>query len=516
MQIPKIDFQPYIQIALRRKWWIIVPFILCLAGGGGYIATSPKMYRASTLILVEAQRVPQQYVQSTITESLQSRLQTISQQVNSRTNLERVIKNHNLFPENDKPEKGVLAKIKQKLFRLIGREVQADQSKGPSMLGMVKNVRDKINISLKGRNQAFEIAFEWRDPQKAADVTNALASQFIEQNLRVREEMAMGTTSFLDSEVDRIRRQLEQKERALEKFKREHMGMLPEQLNSNLSTLNQLREELNTLQKRVEMEKQQAMMLRNQMSMNQDFSMPSEPLLSESDMGSGQGPEVSRLQDQLDQLLTKYTERHPDVVSLKKRIEKLQQQQESQEANATGPAEEEMAMPSFSPQDMIKPQLDQIQARIRDYEKQIQETRAEIQKYKERVEKTSEVELELKDLQRDYETVRERYQNLLAKKLNAQMAEELEKRQKGEQFRVVDPAIAPDKPFKPDINKILLMSLVLGLGMGGGLAYVRETIDPAFYTPEEVESYLNTKVEVSLPFVDHKGNKSRWRKGKDL
>jgi uncharacterized protein involved in exopolysaccharide biosynthesis len=278
--------------------------------------------------------------------------------------------------------------------------------------------------------------------------------------------------------------------------------------------LNQLREELNNLQKRVEMEKQQAMMLRNQMSMNQDFSMPSEPLLSDTEMGSGQSPEVSRLQEQLDQLLTKYTERHPDVVSLKKRIEKLKKQQESQEANATEPAEEEMAMPSFSPQDMIKPQLEQIQTRIRDYEKQIQETRAEIQKYKERVEKTSEVELELKDLQRDYETVRERYQNLLAKKLNAQMAEELEKRQKGEQFRVVDPAIAPDKPFKPDIRKILLMSLVLGLGMGGGLAYVRETIDPAFYTPEELESYLDTKVAVSLPFVGSK--KSRWWKRKEL
>ncbi len=511
MQIPKIDFQPYIQIAWRRKWWIIIPFILCLAGGGGYVATSPKMYRASTLILVEAQRVPQQYVQSTITESLQSRLQTISQQVNSRTNLEQVIKNYNLLPENKQPEQGILEKVKRRLFRLIGREVQAEDNKGPSMLGMVKNVRDKIDISLKGRNQAFEIAFEWKDPQKAADVTNALASQFIEQNLRVREEMAMGTTSFLDSEVDRIRRDLEKKEQALEKFKREHMGMLPEQLNSNLSTLAQLREELNNLQKRVEMEKQQATMLRNQMSMNQDFSMSNEPLL-DSEMQSGPSGEVSRMQEQLDQLLTKYTARHPDVVSLKKRIEKMKQQQEREAANATTPAEEEMALPQFSPQDMIKPQLEQIQARIRDYEKQIQETRQEIQKYKERVEKTSEVELELKDLQRDYETVRERYQSLLAKKLNAQMSEELEKRQKGEQFRVVDPAIAPDQPFKPDIRKILLMSLVLGLGMGGGLAYVRETIDPAFYTPEEVETYLNTKVAVSLPYVDSK--KSRWRKGR--
>jgi len=505
LNIPKIDFQPYFEVAWRRKWWIVLPLILVLIGAAGYVFTSSKMYRASTLILVEAQRVPQSYVQSTITESLQARLHTISQQVHSRTNLESIIRDFRLFADKNQEgqDRSFLGKIKERVLSLMQpQDAQSSASdEGPSMIQKVNSVREKINVNLRGQNKAFEISFEWKDPELAAEVANALASQFIEQNLRVREEMAIGTTRFLDSEVDRIRKELIERENALEQFKKQNMGKLPDQLQSNLNILSQKREELDNLEKRVAMEQQQAMMLKNQMSMNQNqFSMDSEPMLFEEDLGGG---EVAQLEERLDALKTRYTEKHPDVQALKRRIEKLKQQGQSDNATE-GPAEEEMALPEFSPQDMLKPQLEQIQARIAQYEKQIGQVKAEIEKYQQRVEQTSEVELKLKNLQRDYETVNDRYQALLSKKLNAQMAEELEKRQKGEQFRVIDPAVAPEKPFKPDIQKIMLMAAVLGFGLGGGLAYVRESLDPAFYSAEEIESYLGTKVLVSLPKVDKK------------
>lgn len=505
LNIPKLDFQPYVEVAWRRKWWIVLPLLLILVGAAGYVLTSPKMYRASTLILVEAQRVPQSYVQSTITETLQARLQTISQQVHSRTNLEGIIREFRLFAEEEQApqERSLLGKVKERVMGLFQSDQEQESEGGPSMVQQVSSVRQKIDVSLRGQNKAFEITFEWKDPEVAAEVANALASQFIEQNLRVREEMAMGTTRFLDSEVDRIRKDLVQRENALEKFKREHMGMLPDQLQSNLNILSQKRQELDNLEKRVAMEQQQAMMLKNQMSMNENqFAMDSEPMLFEEDVGGGQ---VAQLEDQLETLKTRYTEKHPDVQALKRRIEKLKEQQQNQDENATGMmAEQEMEMPDFSPQDMLKPQLEQIQARISQYEKDIREVKAEIAKYQQRVERTSEVELQLKNLQRDYETVNDRYQSLLSKKLNAQMSEELEKRQKGEQFRVIDPAVAPEKPFKPDMQKIMLMAAVLGFGLGGGLAYVRESLDPAFYTAEEVETYLGKKVLVSLPKVGKK------------
>lgn len=515
LQIPKFQLGPYIELVWRRKWWIVVPLAAALISGAAHVAMSPEQYRASTLILVEAQRVPNSYVQTTVTESLQSRLRTISQQVNSRTNLEQVIDQFGLDESQDTKQgrlQAVADKIRDKLLSAIGGGTAESKEDNPeenqSLFSLVESVRKKVDISLKSGNRAFEIAFVWRDPQTAAQVANALASQFIEQNLRVREEMAIGTTRFLDSEVDRIRRELVGKENALEQFKKEHMGMLPDQLGSNLNFLSQKREELDNLEKRVAMEKQQAMMLRNQMSMNENqFAMEPEPLLFEEDLGGG---EVARLEEQLENLKTRYTEKHPDVRALSRRIENLKQTNETM--NATQElVQEEPAIPEFTPQDMLKPQLEQIQARIAQYEQEIEEVKTEIAKYQKRVEQTSEVELQLKNLQRDYRTVNSRYQNLLSKKLNAQMAEELEKRQKGEQFRVIDPAVAPAKPFSPDVKKVMLMALVLGAGLGGGLAYVRESLDPAFYSCEEVEKSLDTRVLVSLPIVEmSRKGKRRW------
>jgi polysaccharide chain length determinant protein (PEP-CTERM system associated) len=369
---------------------------------------------------------------------------------------------------------------------------------GPSMYSRVKAMRGNIDVSITSKNnRAFEIAFQWNNPETAAKVANAIASQFIEQNLQVREEMAMGTTDFLSVEVRRLRSELEEKERKLESFKKAYMGKLPEQLESNLNILNQLKDELDNLEKRVDMEKQQAMLLRSQ-------------LQDESTMGGGgtgegepssDAAELAALRSRLRQLQSKYTDRHPDVVAAKRQIKKkLQQMEESPEVS--GSVESEMDRYLSASERAIKNQLAQIGARIDSYEERIGEVRNAIRIYQARVEETPEVELQLKDLERDYETVKNRYQNLLSKKLDAQMAEELEKRQKGEQFRVIDSAVPPEQPFKPDMRRIALMTVVLGLGLGGGLAYVRESLDPAFYSVQDLEGALGQKVLISLPWED--------------
>ncbi|MFP3982503.1 MAG: GumC family protein [Desulfurivibrionaceae bacterium] len=511
LQIPKIDFQPYVDLFWRRKWWVILPLLITLIAGVGYVHVTPKTYQASTLILVEAQRVPNSYVQSTVTESLQSRLQTISQQVNSRTNLEGIIKEFDLYPAGDQ-EKTRLVRIKEKImdkilsFVLRGQSAAAGSEKeeGHSMQSRVENVRKKINISIKNGNRAFEIVFDWRDPDIAARVANALASQFIEQNLAVREEMAMGTTSFMTTEAVRLRQKLETKEKDLEKFKSRYMGMLPSQLQTNLDILRQLKDELNNLETRVAQEKQQAVMLRNQMAMNENLFASDKGQESGQETGSGR---VVRLQEQLSALKSSYTENHPDVQRLKRRLEDLKQTEREKERDSTAAESGEEETWSASER-TIKPQLEQIRRRVARYEENIGELKDQIEFYKNRVEKTSEVELKLNDLQRDYESVRERYKNLVSKKLNAEMAEELEKRQKGEQFRVIDPAVAPATPHTPNVAMLMTVALVLGLGMGGGLAYIREVLDPAFYTPEEVENSLGVDVLVSLPFVDKKEDKN--------
>ncbi len=509
LQLPKINVEPYVDALLRRKWWIVVPLVLSVILGALYAKITPKTYEASTLILVEPQRIPTTYVQPTVTEGVQSRLRTISQEVNSRTNLERIIKDFNLYPDSRIRERGFKDVLLDHLRRLLGRPLpKEEEAPKVPMMDLVENLRKKIGVNVKGQGNAFEITFQWDNAETAAAVANAIASQFIEQNLKVREEMAMGTTAFLDAETQRLRKELEAREQALEKFKKENMGMLPDQLQSNLSILSQLKEELTDMERRVATEKQQAMMLQSQSQAMGQSGPDLSSLMAEDESGTFVGGEIDQLRQKLEDLLTRYTEKHPDVVALKRKIEKLEKEaSEAQENTAQSGKKGLPDLGAFSGQDMFAMQIEQINARVADYEKQIDALKEQIALYKERVEKTPQVELELTKLIRDYQTVQDRYAKLLAKKLDAQMAEELERRQKGEQFRVIDPAIAPDRPIKPDVRKVLAMALVAGLGLGCGLAYVRETLDPRFYSQEEVEAVTRCKVLVSLPLIQEEKEK---------
>ena len=500
VQIPKFDFQPYLEIAKRRWIWIVIPFILCILGGFSYTALTPKMYRAKTVILVEEQSVPKSYVNSPVTENLRKQIRTINQQVNSRTNLEKIIKEFNLFSRKKKAKQDKpINRLKDWLKDFLGMDSsKAGDNNSLSMYSLVQDVKKKINVRLKSGNQAFEISFEWRDPEVAAKVANALASKYIEQHLQYRQEVTMGTTSFLDAEAERLRKRLEKKEEQLEEFKKKHMGMLPSQLDTNNNILSQLRQELNNLEERLSQEKQKAMVLREQLN-NLDTdrsyfnaSSGEEGELSEKEL------ELQKLSDKLADLKSKYTENHPDVVQIQKRINSLKQEIGKQNQEQEGDAKGKKARRSTKKTKLEK-ELRRAEANISKYEDKIDKLKSEIQKYRHRVEQTSSVSMELKNLERNYKTVRKRYNEILNKKLNAQMAGELENKQKGEKFRVIDSAVPPSIPYKPDVQKLLMLSLIMGLGLGGGAAYLRETLDPAFYTPEEVEEYLDTEVIVSLP-----------------
>ena len=521
MQIPKLEIAPYLDIAKRRKWWVIIPLFVALVAGGVHLYQTPKVYRASTLILVEAQKVPSQFVPNTVTQNVQSRLQTISQQVHSRTNLEDIIQRFNLNRQVENKKLSLIEKIKIKFLTLVGlMEASAEQGgygkeeDKPSMQQLVRSVRKKIDVNLRARNQAFEISFEWRDPQVAAQVTNALASQYIDQNLKFREEMAMGTTRFLESEVQRLRQELQKREQKLEDFKRRNMGRLPGQLESNLNILSQLKDELSKTEDRAEQVRQQMRL------MEQQAQMQTEDMFSDfgewdDDVGTG-NMEIESLREELENLRTRYKDKHPDVQRLQRRIAQLEEEQKAeQEAEAE---EEPVSEPeplneqSFAGIDMQQVQQDQMRTRLANYQEKIKKLQKQINEYEKRVEQTPEVELQLKNLERDYAAVNDRYQNVLRRKLDAEMGEQMEKRQQGEHFRVVDPAITPDKPFKPDKTRVMFMALALGLGLGGGLGYVREILDPAFYTPQELEDELQTKAVVSLPFVQEEKKKRRRSK----
>jgi polysaccharide chain length determinant protein (PEP-CTERM system associated) len=523
MQIPKLEIWSYFNLAWRRKWWIIIPLILSVLGGAAFLKVSPKTYRASTLILLEPQSIPDSFVRSTITESVESRLRTITQQINSRTNLEKIVKDFQLDEKSSSTFQlewvHKLGKHIPFLDSWISSREQSPHSDSGVFMGLLDQLRNNLQVTMRsgtpgsggaGREQsvAFEISFQWKDPDIVAPVTNAVASRFIQENLNVREEIAISTTDFLEQETALIRNELEARERELETFKKEHMGMLPDQLESNINVMNQLRDQLLSLQRSLDQEKQQALLLKSQAQMarierdalansirqeqgrtggtRRDQQLTTEELTSGS---------LEELETELRRLSTAYTEKHPDVIALKRRIDSMKKEG-IRAASGNTPSTPDTGM------DRISVQLVPINANIESYKNQIREVERQLQTYKERVERTPQVEMALNKILRDYETVQQRYDDLLKKKLDAKLAEQMEKRKKGEQFRVLDPAIRPPKPFKPDAKRVMAMAFALGLGLGCGLAYLREMLDPAFYNPEDVAAFLELPIMVSIPMAD--------------
>jgi uncharacterized protein involved in exopolysaccharide biosynthesis len=213
----------YLTLVSRRRWFIIVPFCLAMIVGMVLAVKLPKIYEASTLILVQPQRVPEKIVSPVVDGYIESRISTLSQQIMSRSNLERVIEKFKLFSDPNSAD--MLAEDKVESLR--------------------KRIKVQIGDARARRvTDSFSIVFQDTDPQIAMKVTNGLANYFIDENLRAREGMAVGTTDFLDSELDTMRKRLEGQEEILKKFREQNMGELPEQLSSNLSVLEGLYQQL--------------------------------------------------------------------------------------------------------------------------------------------------------------------------------------------------------------------------------------------------------------------------------
>ena len=475
------DITQYIDMAIRRKWSIIIPFLLILLGGLAYVLNTPKIYEAQTLILVQTQGVPQDFVRTIVSTTVEDRLRTITQQVTSRTNLERIIAEHHLF--DDDPS---TAPLDAKVMRT--------------------RKKIKIDVTTGGRareTNAFTISFRNENPRNVMAVTNALASNFITENLKIRESQALGTTAFLSNELKTAESRLMEKEEELKQYREHYMGGLPEQLETNLSILERLQEQLDQLGNNLRDAENRNILIQRQIAEQQGPG----PVLAVGPDEGGQGErDIGSLKNELAALESRYTQNHPDVIRLKNMIARLEAQQSG---NATEPGEEAPALSAI--ERTMRQQQHNVRLEIKSLKAEINETRFQIKSYKKMVGETPKREQELLSLRRNYDNLQELYNSLLARKLEAEIAVSMEKKQKGEQFRVVDPAKVPSSPVEPDVRKIILLTLALGLGLGGGLAFLKETLDTSFKIPNDIEDELHLPILVSLPIQKTKQELTRVR-----
>ncbi len=464
--IQNLDLNYFLIFLWRRKWIIIFVFIAIFSLVQLHLLRSPKVYRARVVLSIVPQRVPSSYIKSTVSGDMEAFMHSIWQEITSRTNLERLIKEYNLYP-------GMVQAV--------------------PMETVVERMRRAIKVSRPrgGKRNVFIISFDYTDPKLAAKVVNSIANIFIEENMKLREEQAKTIAAFLDEELKRIEEELKEREEAIQEYKQMYMSELPEQKDSIIAILARLQKERETLQMRKEMLQDRKIAILDQLKKMQDQAILSEETTDPSSMTGS----LSQLERLYMALKMKYTDKHPDVVRLKKLIE-----QRKKEAALS--SNEWSLQNRDDPVAQLKMQLKNIEKEIQRIEEANNRVLEKMRIYQQRLENIPKREQELKDLTRDYSNLMKTYRMLLDKKIQATMAETLEKRQQGEQFKVIDPARVPEVPVSPDIKKLLTVGFIFALGAGVALAFLIEFfIDKKVYDPSILEAQLDLKVLATIPMV---------------
>jgi polysaccharide chain length determinant protein (PEP-CTERM system associated) len=485
---------------LRRRWWLItIPPLVTLLPALVYSSRIPDVYQSDMLIAIDPQRVPDAFVRSTVTLGADVRMQAISVHVRSRTNLQAMIEEHNLYPEERRlmPMEDVVQKMSDNIA--VSMERSRDQ------MG-----RDVPN--------AFHVQFTHPDPNVAARVTQQLGSLFVEQNSRDRGALANATNRFLDTQLAESRARLVEQEQRLEAFRQKHGKSLPTQMLANLQALQSTQLQVQSVVESIARDRDRKLLLERMLREAESAVLTVEPVaLTPAAPGSAAAVVPATPEQQLAaakallaSLQLKYRDDHPDVIRTRRVIETLQPQVKTAE-DGSAPAS---AMTQAQLQ--RRERLTQMAAEIESLDRQIafrtgeeKRLRSEIEEYQRRVEAVPGLESEWISLTRDYDTQQLAYKELLAKSGAAKVAVDLEEQQIGEHFRIVDPATVPVHPLPSIRGRVNAAGLGIGLIFGFAVAALLEVMDTSYRSAADVNDVLSMPVLASIPYVETGGERRR-------
>ena len=491
------DFTEIKGIVRRRRWQFLVPFFCgwLLVWGASWVI--PSTYRSGTLILVEQPSVPEKYVVSNIDLDIQHQLDSITQQILSRTRLLHIIDSLGLYPEDRK------RKNPDELVEQMRKDIEIELSHG-----------DDKKLS------AFNIYYVNSDPKMAQMATSELANLFITENLEQRQERSENTTKFLQDQLDQARTKLAAQEAKLRVFKDQHLGELPNQTQSNLQILVGLQNQIQANQDALNRAKQQNTYLEsliNQYRALEHGSKPGEagPVgLAEIDK------ELDRLKTQLADLTAHYTEKHPDVRKTKEQIAQTEQMREKIVADMKSRAKEPSSEPADSsldpktgPRLELESQLKANRLEIANREAEIKDEQSKIGQYQSRLNMAPVMEQQFADITRDYDQSKTDYEALLAKKNQSEMSTDLEKTQQGEHFRMLDPPNLPIKPYKPNRLQLCGLGLMAGLVIGALCAIGPEKLSGKLYSERAIKKIVPYDVIAEIPAIETVREQSARRRG---
>ncbi len=460
-----LTVQDYTTI-LKRRWWIIaLPAIIFPIVGVGITFLVQPQYVSQTLVLVEQQKVPESYVKAVVSEDLSGRLASMKEQILSRSRLQPIIERFNLFANS----------------RLTMDE-RIDLTRKNIGIAPIQSEIARTN-GLPG----FFISFKANDARTAQLVCGEIQSLFVSESISDREASARGTTDFLQGQLADAKAKLDEQDAKLAKFQQTYMGKLPGAEATNINMLTTLNTQLDAATQalaRAEQDKSYAESILTMQLQNQTSQSPEH---------SGMAPQAQQLE--LQQLLSqeadltsRYTDDYPDVQTVKRKIKELRQKMA--EAPATPVTSSSTPKPTDSlGVQQLRAQLHSMDIGIAQKKRDQSEIQAQLRTYQDRVAASPAVEEEYKSITRDNQTAQAFYDDLLKKMNESKMATDLEKRQQGESFKVMDEPNLPEEPTFPKRPVFAAGGLGLGLFLGLAIVALLEYLDTAVRNERDIWAF---------------------------
>jgi polysaccharide chain length determinant protein (PEP-CTERM system associated) len=494
-----------LEIVRRRRVLAVLPFLFVLTAAVSLAVFLPSLWTSRALVLVNRQSIPERLVAPTVQADIEARLLTLSQEILTADRLTKIAQQYGLYRR---------ARSVDDLADRMRKDIR------------IEMVDDKNASRRESRSFLFTVSYTGTNPVVAADVANTLASAYTEVNSRMREEQAAGATQFLEGQLRDLRDKLSTQERSITAYKEKYLGELPEQKDVNLRTLERLQQQLQLASENSRRASERRQMLTDALrqldtSVAMNTSGGGGLTVTPADTAAAR---LNLLRQELAMTQSRYSDRYPDVVQLKEQVRALEAKVEAEkQAQAAAQSAAPKAPPTPAKRNghelrvppenayvaSLMTQLDQATVEAKTTTEDIKNINAQIAVYTRRLENTPKREQELAILSRDYDTTRELFKSLLAKRGEADMAAELEQRQKGESFRVIEPARLPEQPAGPNRFRLLLVGLALAIGAAGAAVVLAEQVDTSFRRVDEVRSTLPLPVLSAIPRISTEQDKSR-------
>jgi polysaccharide biosynthesis transport protein len=472
----------YVSVVQRRKWWFIAPVVLSILVGGALALFLPREYKSEAQIGVAESTLSPELLRGVQSVDARERQRAISQQLLSRTVLERVVREERLSPS--KPVEETAARLRARVEENI----------------TVPNPIAKGAGSAKDGIDSFLLGYVDSSPERAQRIANRLATVFVEENSKTKTQRAENTAEVLGQQLRASEENLNRLQEQLRQKKQAYMGRLPDQMNANIQMVNGLRQQHESLSVQLRAEQDRLSMVEGQLElMKQGIGGAAMTSAGAAAIQTAQN-RINQLQQQLTSYRALgYTDQHPDIIQTREELRVAQRELTTAQQQSPGGTKALLAAdPTYRQKEQERQAA---QLRISTLQRQIAQALGQIAQYQARVEAAPLVEQELSSLVQNYDLERARYAEISKQHQNAMMEEDIARKQGGERFVVLNPAYLPTSPASPDIMRLMLMAVAIGLFLGAAAVVGREFLDRSVHDARALQSEFAVPVLGEIPHI---------------